>query len=293
MGYQLWTSPQTGYRRRGTRLPDLSGPLTEHAQISPLVEPLRAAPAGAPSTEIFGLLRDLDFDIAGVREEQGGPIIGYVRREELSHGLVKDHLRQCSADLLIDEEASVRSLLRKLRDTEFVLVKRDGRIEGIATRADLNKPLVRTYFFGLISLFEIHLSYWISRYYPNRSWEGSITVERLEKARVLQAERREQGQVMELQDCLYFTDKRNLVSRSEDLRVSLNLGSRKQCNSLLIKVEQLRNTLAHSHYDITSGSSWTDLLTLVSRVETAVELSDELVEQYARTVDGEVLGRLY
>ena len=47
-------------------------------------------------------------------------------------------------------------------DKEFIYVLKGGSIEGIVTRADINKPIVRIYLFGLISLCELHLNYWIN-----------------------------------------------------------------------------------------------------------------------------------
>lgn len=43
--------------------------------------------------------------------------------------------------------------------------------KGIVTFADLNKPPVRVYLFGLVSLLEVHLRFWIRTAYSDGSWK--------------------------------------------------------------------------------------------------------------------------
>jgi hypothetical protein len=57
MGYELWTSPITGYRRHGTRLQDLNASLGHKILASAIAEPLKSCPAWALASEIAPLLR--------------------------------------------------------------------------------------------------------------------------------------------------------------------------------------------------------------------------------------------
>ena len=66
MGYQLWTSPITGYRRRGTRLAELHAVLGSQITARVIFEPLQSCPANAPAWEMFRALGQRDFDVAGV-----------------------------------------------------------------------------------------------------------------------------------------------------------------------------------------------------------------------------------
>lgn len=58
------------------------------------------------------------------------------------------------------------------------------------------------------------------------------------------------------------------------------------------KAEHLRNSLAHSQYDLTMGESWDVLIDVVQTIETTIMRSDDLVEAYAKDVATYDLGAL-
>ena len=75
MGYELWTSPITGYRRRGTRLAELRALLASGITAHAILEPLRWCPADAPSADIQSALRQKGFDVAGVLQDERGLLL--------------------------------------------------------------------------------------------------------------------------------------------------------------------------------------------------------------------------
>lgn len=293
MGYQLWASPNTGYRRRGTRLSDFNEAFGHRITVGSIFEPLKSCPANAPADEMRQLLEQRDFDVAGVRASENGAVLGYVRRQDLDDGTVGDHLLNVPINAVVDDAAAVHSLLDTLKESPFVLVRTNGAIVGIATRADLNKPVVRVYFFGLISLLEIHLSFWFDLAYQDDSWKDVIGAKRVEAALRAQAERRARGQDLPLKECLQFADKHKLVIQDDQLRADLALGSRKHATRYLKKAEDLRNSLAHSQYDLTVGKSWAELISLIQDIESTIALSDRLVEDRAGRMATQDLGALW
>lgn len=68
----------------------------------------------------------------------------------------------------------------------FVLV--GPNVRRIVSRADLNKPPVPVYLFGLISLLEMHLGFWIRDGYGEEGWQKKPTDGRLTAAKNLQTE---------------------------------------------------------------------------------------------------------
>lgn len=283
MGYELWTSPITGYRRHGTRLRDLNEALGQKIQANAIAEPLKSCPALALAEHIAPLLRDLDFDVAGVRASEKSPVLGYVRRTDLESGRVQDHIQVIDEQRIVEPTTALPELLDRLSGAPFIFVRSDNGITGILTLADLNKPIVRTYFFGLISLLEIHLGYWASAQYPNETWRDAISKERLAATISRQEERHRRGQQLSLFQCLDFGDKKTLTSKSKILRQLLALNSRNKAESFLGDAETLRNSLAHSQYDLVGGGSWHSLIALVQRIEATIALSDVAVE--ARAVE--------
>jgi hypothetical protein len=293
VGYQLWTSTVTGHRRRGTRLEDFHAGLSSKITGEAIFEPLRSCPSHAPAIEMQEELARLDFDVAGVRESLQQPVIGFVRRDRLGSGLVRDHVEQISADTLVDQSIGIESLLSCLQLRKFVFVSVGGMLVGILTLADLNKPLVRVYLFGLLSLLEIHLSFWVAQVYQDDNWKSILTPERIEMAARVQVERQRRGQQLPLVDCLQFCDKRELILADDELRGRLRLGSKAKAKKYLGDSEKLRNTLAHSQYDLVEGSTWTSLIDLVQWVAGVIAMSDAAVEARASEVARGYIGALW
>jgi hypothetical protein len=293
MGYQLWTSPVTGYRRRGTRLTDFNASLGGAVTVHALFEPLQCCPSAAPAEAMLAELSVRDFDVAGIKDNREGPVLGFVRRESLRSGSVVDHLERIKEDFVIEQSLPIEALLERLRQNSFFFVLVDGQLGGILTRADLNKPLARVYLFGLLSLLEIHMSFWVAQKYRDNAWMKILSEGRINRAKESQAEREKRGQVLALVDCLQFADRRDLVVSCNELRERLELGSKTKATAWLGEAESLRNTLAHSQYDLVIGSSWADLIDLVQTIKRTISISDAAVEQRATEMAQGFIGALW
>jgi hypothetical protein len=267
MGYQLWTSPVTGRRRRGTRLAELRSLLGAGITARAILEPLRSCPADARADDMALILEGRDFDVAGVQDVRNGPVIGFVERARLQGGPVRDHRQDLTADHLISDATPLSTLLATLsgRQRAFVLVGTDVR--GIVTQADLNKPPVRVYLFGLVSLLEMHLEFWVRAEYPDDSWQAALKTARLKKAKRVQVDRHARNQDVSLLECLEFSDKRDLIVQRPQLRETLGLSDPDWATDLLERARRLRNDLAHSQLDLGRGSSWPEVIKLVQSVE--------------------------
>ena len=101
MGHELWTSPKTGYRRKGTRLSELRSVLGARIEVRAILEPIQCCSAGAPATEMREILERRGFDVAGVMNDPAGSVIGFVVAKELSEGTANNHKKPLSAEHLI------------------------------------------------------------------------------------------------------------------------------------------------------------------------------------------------
>lgn len=283
MGYELWTSPITGYRRKGTRLSELRSVLGAKINARAILEPLQCCPADAPATAMRDLLRERGFDIAGVMNEQAGPVIGFIIANELSHGIVLDHKKSLNAEHLISDATPIADLLKVLRVKERAFVLVGPEVKGILTLADLNKPPIRVYLFGLVSLLEMHVRFWIRKTYLAGSWKDCLADKRIEYANKIQSERQKRNQQIDLLDCVQFCDLRDLLLGNKDLRDKLGFESKRKADQLLTGAEKLRDTLAHSQHDIVEGTSWQLLIGLVEQMESVLHRSDEAVEDAAKS----------
>ena len=287
MGYQLWTSTATGYRRSGTRLSELLSVLGGGVVTRAIMEPMQSAPAYKPAEEAKPLLASRGFDAVGVKDSPDDPVKGFVLAKELDTGTVGDHLRRFSEQDLVSATIHLPDLLARLEQRERVFVSTRNGVSGIITRADLNKPPVRLYLFGLISLLEMHMQFWVATEYPDDTWHGVLSERRLEKARGVFADRVIADEGVTLLDCIQFCDKKNLFAKRHELLRRLNLPPRYKTESLLKDAEDLRNNLAHSQLDLVKGTTWEKVLELIDRIQAFVLRSDEVVEELARFQSGD------
>lgn len=89
------------------------------------------------------------------------------------------------------------------------VVARRG-VSGIVTRPDLRKPPTRVLIFGLVSLLEMHLTYWVDGEFPNESSRSSLSETRRTKVEELLTQRHERNESISALDCLQLCDKREI-----------------------------------------------------------------------------------
>lgn len=281
MADQLWASPITGHRRVGTRQSEIRALFESGITVRAIVESLKSCPTFATASEIEPLLAARDFDLAGVKETEYGDVIGYIERLSLLEGKVRDRLVAFDVDILIADSTPLADLFTILRSRDHVFVLVATKVSGIVTRADLNKPAVRVYLFGLISLLEMHMNFWIHSHYGEDNWQQHLSPTRLEMAQTLYEERAQRNQEIDLFSCTQFADKRDLLLRQEELRQVLNIGNRSRGETFFKRSEDLRNTLAHSQQDLTEGSNWESIIDTVEWLERLLKLSDAIIEKEA------------
>jgi hypothetical protein len=145
-------------------------------------------------------------------------------------------------------------------------------VAGIVTWTDVQKPAVRMWLFGLVTLLEDAFTGLIEVWHPDDSWTELISAGRLRKARELLRDRRRMGADVDLRlvDCLQLPDKGLILLRREETRRVLGVPSKEAGERTLKKLAQLRNGLAHAQ-DIVSGD-WDTIVRLAGRLEDIVLL---------------------
>lgn len=281
MAYQLWTSSITGHRRVGTRFSDVRELFESGITAKSIFEPLKSCPVSENVFPVEETMRMRDFDVLGVVKAKNSPVIGYVLRTDLKTGKIEDHLRIITPEILISESAPIAELFSVLSESNFVFVLNKINVEGIVTQADLNKPPVRIYLFGLISLLEMHMGFWIRNHYVEDSWQNEITENRMEIAKDVFSKRKERNQGIDLFECLQFCDKITLLMKSNELRTKLSIESRNKGESILSRAEHLRNSLAHSQEEISQGMDWKNIFDTVLWIEKLISNSDQIIEKSA------------
>lgn len=285
MAYQLWVSPLTGYRRKGTRFSSLKKLFVESLTVREIYEPLLCCQLNSSARVAKEALTAREFDVAGVKESEEGDVIGFIITNDLNAGELKDYLIQINPNLLISDSTPISELFYILLDKEFTFVLSGNQIAGIITKADINKPSVRIYLFGLTSLFEMHLNLWVNTSYPENTWIEKVSRKRMEKAKRNFEQRKGNNQDLSLLDCLQLCDKRNLLEDSD--RFLKSFGFAKESYHLFVEdIEILRNELAHSQESIISNLEWARMVEIIGGVEKFLSASDEIIEDMAAKGNG-------
>lgn len=212
--------------------------------VQDLAEPIVSFDDSTPGSLVMPILETKDFDIVGVRS--CGVIVGYAERQHLSDNPIGECLRMISPAEIIAPAHDLTQVIAKLNHSPHLFVTSFGHISGIVTRSDLQKPPLRMWLFGMVSLIEMAFVRLIEVHFPEESWQSLMTEKRLASARALLEERKRRKQNLNLMDCLQLSDKGQIIVRTEELRIKVGFPSRNRGEMVIGKLEQLRNNLAHS-----------------------------------------------
>lgn len=239
-----------------------------------IAEPLVSFDGDAEARIVYDFMVEKDFDLVGIR--QGGLVQGYARRQDLVTGVCLDHLQPFKPnDDLLPDTANLIDVVKSLGINEQCFIVILDQVGAIVTLSDLEKPPMRMFLFGMITMVEMLMTEVIRYRYSDSSWQDFISAQRLEKARQLQEERSRRRQKVDLIDCLQFGDKGQILSYDDDLRKALNQPSRTQALRAIKELETLRNNLAHTQEII--PAAWQRIVIACSRFESNLQtIADQL-----------------
>lgn len=231
-----------------------------------IAEPLVSFDASTSAADAGKVMTAEDFDAVGVR--QGGLVVGYLERENVGEGTCGDRLRAFNAASVISDFAPLAEMVLGLTHSARLFVRVLGEVGGIVTMSDLQKPPMRMWLFGMITILEMRVSRLIEVTCPGDTWKAFLSEGRLQKAQALLEERRRRNQSVQLLDCLQISDKGQILARNEEIRRMTNMRSRRQTEETVKMVESLRNNLAHSQDII--ASDWQTIVALCDDLERVI-----------------------
>jgi hypothetical protein len=241
-----------------------------------VAEPLVSFDDYAKASDVQQFMQDKGFNLVGVR--QNGLVEGYVRRKDLTSGTCGDHFHPFTPDDdLVPDTANLIDVVKSLAINQQCFVTILDRVGAIITLTDLEKPPMRMFLFGMITMIEMTMTEILRQRYADNSWQELLSDKRIALAKKLQEERNRRGQQVELLDCLQFGDKGWIITYDEELRKSLGHKSRNETRKAVKEFETLRNNLAHTQEIIPSG--WQRIVIACSRWEDNLE---NTAEHYVR-----------
>ena len=252
---------------RSSTLHSLRRVFNEGFAVHDIAEPLVSFDDSSSAIEVGQWMDEHHFEVIGVRRH--GLVAGYLRRDALGTGTCGDVLQPFTADLVVVDSAPLTALISGLQAHTRLFVSVFGRVNGIASRSDLQKPPVRMWLFGMITLIEMRLSRLIEGQCPDGSWQAFLSEARLAKARELLEQRRRLNQDLSLLDCLQFADKGQVLARNKQLRELTRFQSRRQVEETVKMLQRLRDNLAHAQDIVTTD--WETIVTLSANLDTLLE----------------------
>jgi hypothetical protein len=163
---------------------------------------------------------------------------------------------------------SLTDVIEVLTRHDHCFVSCDGKIAAVITRADIQKPAVRMWLFGIITVAEIEFTEMVRQKWPDGSWAELISQGRLEKAKQLLQERERRKEKCELVDCLQLGDKFDILMSDPAQLAAFSIPTPSVGKRMSKQIESLRNTLAHAQDFV--DEDWPQIVRLARRIEMLV-----------------------
>jgi len=231
-----------------------------------VAEPLVSFDAEQPAMVVRNFLEERAFDFVGVRRH--GTVCGYACKDELGNGFLGDYLHRFTPDDFVMETDSLRRVIQSMSTNSRCFVKVLGEVGAIVTLSDLEKPPLRMFLFGMITIFEMLMTWGIRMYFSGNSWREHLSPGRLAKAESLWKERQRRNSAADLLDCLQFSDRGKLLLRIPRVLEILSkngIPSKQAALKAIHELETLRNNIAHSQHII--PESWNRIIIFSTRLE--------------------------
>jgi len=235
----------------------------EGFSVLDVAEALPSFDADAEADDVRTRMIQAELPVIGVRRE--GIVVGYALQDELANGTCGDHMRQFTVANVVGESASLQQVIECLDRSDHCFVSLLGQVAGVVTRGDMQKPPIRMWLFGVVTIIELQLTQVIELNYPDGSWTGAISRGRLKKAEALRDERLRRREPARLIDCLQFADKAQVVLAEAASRETFGFTSKRDGERAMKDLQSLRNNLAHAQ-DIVAVN-WDAIVSLSRRLD--------------------------
>ena len=233
-----------------TSYQDLNNIFNHNIRAKDLAEFLVSFDYDQQAKNVMEVLKGKGYTVVGVRKDGG--VIGYVITDELKdNAILADYMKDINDENVISENEGIMETLNKLKENDYYFVKILNHYGGIITRSDIKKITFRLWVYGTISIFEILLLDILRLLNHNEnSVKEFLSKDRYMKTKEIFESRKIRDEFIDFLECLQLTDKLGIcILKNKSILANLNL-SVIEAQSLLHKIEYLRNQIAHGNdYD--------------------------------------------
>jgi hypothetical protein len=258
---ELWEPDKVGLQGFDDR--NFRRMFTEIFTARDIAEGLLSFDADTPCEQAARNLKTQRREVASIRIS--GNVQGYIRAADLGDGECADYLRHFTVDQVLNGTATLSDVIHVLTRHDYCFVNMLGNVSGVIRRDDINKPMVRMWLFGIVTMVEMGLVQLIHERFPGDSWEAEVSEGRLQKARNIQKERQRRNIYCDLIECLQLSDKAQVLIEDPVALERLGMQSKSVAKRIVKELESLRNHLAHAQ-DIVMHD-WPQIARLSMRME--------------------------
>ena len=146
-----------------------------------ITKPLVSCEKDADAAQTRRFMTDRGYEVIGVRHE--GLVIGFLKRNSLQNGPCSAYVWSFDDVQVSVDTAPLSDVVLGLRESPRLFVSVFGRVGGIVTRGDLQKPPVRMWLFGMVTLIAMRVTRTIKKAASIEDWRQYLPDARLEKAK--------------------------------------------------------------------------------------------------------------
>ena len=231
-----------------------------------IAEGLLSFDIDSPCDKVVAGLKNQCHEVASVRID--GSVQGYVRGSDIDKGICGDFFKDFAKDQVLSGTATFSDVIHVLTRHDYCFVSILGNVGGVISRDDINKPMMRMWLFGIVTMLEMGLGHLLEERFPDGNWMKNLSEGRLQKARDIHNERQRRNVRCDLMDCLQLSDKAQILVGDPVAMQRIGMKSKKVAKRAIKGLESLRNHLAHSQ-DIVQYD-WPQIARLSMRMEKTI-----------------------
>lgn len=234
-----------------------------------LARPLLSFDADATDDTLTAAMTAAQVPVVSLRS--AGLVDGWRTLEEIGGGVPRQHPRPFDPGQIISEAASLHEVISRLAQFPWLFVRSLQQVNGVIQLGDIDRPPMRMWLFGLITVMELRVNRLIDELLPAEEWVKYLSPGRRQKARDLQQECQRHGDARRLIECLQFADKGRIISCHEELRQLTRFETKRQVEDFAYDLQQLRNRLSHA---LALSDEWATIVDLANHISRLARVGD-------------------
>jgi hypothetical protein len=231
-----------------------------------IAEPLLSFDSNHAANEALVAMTDAGVGVAGVR--RNGAVSGFLEASSLDAGSCEAYWQEFKPGQVLVAGSSLTEVIEVLTHYDWCFVSVLGTVVGMISRKDMEKPAVRMWLFGIVTVAELEFTERVRQKWANESWRSLLSQQRLEKAKQLYGERERRNEKCQLVDCLQLADKMEILMSDPSELAALGISTQGTARRASKHIESLRNSLAHAQSFV--AQDWPQVVRLARRIQQMV-----------------------